>query len=702
MSTNSYRISGVCCATEEHVLRKKLDAVVGPGNYQFNLITSELRVEKEIADDDVLQHVRAAGFDARPQRQAEVPLTFWERHGLAITVAGAGALTIAGMVLADASPLFAHELLGLAIVGGGWNIFLKAFAALRLKTLDMNVLMSIAVLGALAIGRWGEAASVVVLFAVALMLEGYSTARARRALHALLSLAPQQARVLRNRVESEVPAESVSTGETVLIHPGERIPLDGIVLEGSSSVNEAPITGESLPVAKLPGGTVYAGSINDRGMLTVRTTAAYEDTTLQHMIHLVEEAQHRRAPVQSFIDRFARVYTPAVFAVAVAVAVLPPLLFSVPFQEWFYRALVLLVIACPCALVISTPVTLVSALTNAARHGILIKGGKSLEALSATRAVAFDKTGTLTEGRIRVTDAVTLDSLPHDAWLALAASIEQRSEHPLAAAIRDEGARLGFSPQPLEKFEVLPGRGVAAVIGGTSYHLGNTQLAGEIGFLTPDVAAAVNRFAGEGRTTMVLAQGKKPLGVIALEDTTRSQGPAALRALKASGIEHMIMLSGDHVDVAARIADDVGLEHVQGGLSPAEKAEAVGELKKRYGNVAMVGDGINDAPALATASVGIAMGVAGTDVALETADVVLMSDNLLKLPHVFGLSRLTIRIIRQNILIALGLKAVFLALALAGQATLWMALLADDGAALIVILNGLRVLGFTPPESRGG
>jgi len=703
-TANTYIVSGVCCSTEESVLRKKLDKTIGSGRYTFNLVTSELRVSPAIPAGDIIREVRTAGFDARVKRRIEERQRFWQRHGETFMTGAAMMMSFGGGLLETHDLIAGRGLLLSAILLGGWRIFLKAFAALRLRTLDMNALMSIAVIGALAIGKWTEAAMVIVLFAIALMLERRSTSRARRALQSLLALAPNQASLLRDGVETVVPADDVHPGDTVVVRPGERVPVDGIVVAGTSTVNEAPITGESVPVLKETGLPVYSGAINGRGVLTIRVTAEHEDSTLRRLIHLVEEAQTRRAPIQSSIERFSKVYTPSVLGIAILVAVVPPLFFAAPFEGWLYRALVMLVIACPCALVISTPVTLVSALTNAARAGILIKGGRYLEVLGKTQAIAFDKTGTLTEGRIRIVAVAPLGTISEDEAIRIAAAIEHHSEHHLAGAILEEAAvrNLQVNGRTVADFEALPGLGIRATIDGIRYFLGNRRFAEQENSLTAPLAETLDRFAARGLTTVVLARESVPVCVFALEDRARSHGRRAVEELRQLGIPRMIMLSGDQAAVAQRIAESVGLEYVRAGLLPEAKVHTVEELRTTYGTVVMVGDGINDAPALAAASVGVAMGVAGTDIALESADVVLMSDDLLKLPYLLRLSRKTLRIIRQNIAIALGLKAVFFLLNFAGHASLWMALLADDGATLAVILNGLRVLGRDSPVDAGG
>jgi len=693
-----YRVSGVCCSTEEGVLRKGLDGSLGKGAYDFNLLTMELTVAPEIEEGRVLREVRRTGFQARSLGQPAEAESCGRRHREGITTVTAAVMTAAGLLLdqADSASIAARALLLAAILLGGWRIFRKAWAAIRIRALDMNVLMSVAVAGALVIDRWGEGAAVIVLFSVALMLETYSAARTRKAVRSLLALSPQQCSVLRDGQEVTLPADEISPGETIVIRPGERIALDGVVESGTSSVNQMVITGESEPIGRSPGDPVFAGSLNGRGALTIRVTRRYEDTTLAHIVALIEESQKQRAPVQQTVDRFARVYTPAILAVAALVAALPPLLLAEPAGVWFYRSLVLLVIACPCALVISTPVTLVSALTAAARQGVLVKGGKHLETLSRTTVVALDKTGTLTEGQPRVTDVIPLNSLQREEILGIAAAMEHRSEHPLAEAIVAEAVRSGvtFRHLPVEAFEALPGSGIRARVGGTEYYLGNSRLSRERGFHSPAVEGHRERLGREGKTAIVLGRARQPLAVIALRDSARQRSREALEKLRQGGIRHLVMLSGDNEETAARVAGEMGIEHARAGLLPEQKVDAVRELQRRYGPVAMVGDGINDAPALAAASTGIAMGVAGSDAALETADVVLMSDEIQKLSALFALSRQAMAIIRQNIALALGIKLVFVLLSIAGMSTLWMALLADDGAALAVIANGLRLLRF--------
>lgn len=692
----SFFVSGVCCAAEEEIVRKHLDEIVGRDGYTFNMLTHELRLFDAAKGQQAAKQLDKAGFKTRSKEELQQPQPFWARHQEGISTGCATILAAAGMAAEylGAWELVAHGLLLSAIVIGGWRVFVKAWKSARTYAFDMNVLMTIAVVGALIIDKWSEGAAVIVLFALSLMLESYSSARTRRAIQSLMALSPEQASVLINGREETVAAKAVEPGQVVIVRPGERIPVDGLIVEGHSFLDQSVITGEAIPVKRTIGDRVFAGSVNGRGALRVQSTEAYEDATLARIVHLVEEAQLKRAPIQNFVDRFARIYTPAVLSVAIAVAVFPPLVLQASFEEWFYRALVLLVIACPCALVVSTPVTIVSALTRAARLGILIKGGKQIETLSKLRAVAFDKTGTLTEGQPSVTDIVLLNALSREQLLEIAATLEHRSEHPVAWAIIREADRhsIQYAHVGVEQFEALPGLGVKGTIGGEEYFLGNHELCEAQGLCSAAVEQVLDRLKQEGKTAVVLGKRGKALGVVAVRDPLRDQSKHTVQTLKTLGIRRVVLLSGDHETSVERLADEVGIDEHDGALLPQQKIELVESLKKRYGTVAMVGDGINDAPALACASVGIAMGVGGSDAALETADVVLMGDDLAKLPILIRLSRKAVSIVRQNIAIALSLKLLFLVLSVAGVATLWMAVLADDGAALIVILNGLRML----------
>ncbi len=617
-----------------------------------------------------------------------------------------------------------------AIVLGGRYIVPKGLRAARTGALDMNFLMTLAAAGALAIGEWGEAAAAMFLFAVAQHLEAASMDRARRAIRALMDISPAEATVIRDGVEARVPAAEVRVGETVVVRPGEKIPVDGRVLAGVSEVDQSPITGESVPVLREPGDEVFAGTLNGDGALEVLAEKPAEDTTLARIIHSVEEAQATRAPSQTFVDRFARVYTPAVVAIAALIAVVPPLVAGWAWGDWFYRALVLLVVACPCALVISTPVTIVSALAGAARDGILIKGGLHLENAGRARVVALDKTGTLTEGRPAVVDVVAFDDADPADLLALAAAAEARSTHPLARAIVERAEADGIAIPPASDAVAIPGKGHRARVGGTEVLVGSERLFVELGVDLAAHRALLDAHAARGRTAVIVATravgdvaaaasvrawtpgGSDPAGapgsagdvaaprlrgVIAIADRVRPAAASALRALHAAGIERVVMLTGDNEGAARAIADalggpGVGVDEVRAGLLPEDKVAAVRELRERHARVLFVGDGINDAPALAAADVGVAMGSAGTDVALDTADIALMADDLSRLPVAIRRARRAEAIVRANIAFALGTKAAFVALAAAGAATLWMAVLADMGASLLVVANGLRAL----------
>jgi Cd2+/Zn2+-exporting ATPase len=660
-------------------------------------------------------------------------------------LAGLLLLLAAGASLARLPYALVNGLLAASIALGGVFIFRKAWSSLRYNhELDINVLMTLAVVGALLIGEWAEAAVVVFLFSLGEALEGYTMDRARNAIRSLMSLAPAEATVLRPCLdcaghlgqplpggglyeggpcpwcephELAVPVEELAIGEVVLVRPGERIPMDGVVLAGRSAVNQAPITGESLPVDKAPGDEIFAGSINGNGALELHITRLAADNTLSRLIHMVEQAQAQKAPAQRWIDRFARVYTPAVVAIAAAVAVLPPLLFGQPLLDtasqtgWLYRALTLLVIACPCALVISTPVSIVSAISAAARHGVLVKGGVHLETLARVRVVAFDKTGTLTLGRPALTDAhctVHAGEIGEicaacDDVLALAAAVERRSEHPLATAVVQaaEARSLNGRYATALEVEALAGQGVSGQVNGARVAISSHRRIHELNLSHDDAfCSRVQRVEAAGQTTMLLHDEEGIRGYLAVADQVRPGSAAAVAGLKAAGIERVVMLTGDNARTAQAIATQAGIDEVRANLLPGDKVNAVEALLAERGAVAMVGDGVNDAPALARATVGIAMGGAGSDQALETADIALMGDDLRLLPFLVRLSRQTRRVILQNVGFSLAIKALFLALALAGMATLWMAVFADVGASLLVILNGMRLLRARPDGDR--
>jgi Cd2+/Zn2+-exporting ATPase len=570
------------------------------------------------------------------------------------------------------------------------------------RVMDIHVLMLIAVAGALILGEWLEAAAVVWLFGVSGWLEAQTMARARRAIRDLMTLAPTEALARRGGDVVTVPVTELVIGDLVLVRPGERVPVDGHVRSGESALNQAPVTGESFPVEKAVGDTVFAGSINGNGALDVEVTRLAEDSTIARIIHQVERAQARRAPTQTLVDRFARVYTPAVVGLAVLLAVVPPVIGTVEalawsggdWGVWAYRALVLLVVACPCALVISTPVTVVAALTVAARAGVLIKGGAHLERLGSVRCVAFDKTGTLTDGRVSVTDVFGVNGASAHDVLAVAASLEARSEHPIGRAIVGRARDAGLDVIAGERFRALPGLGAEALVAASVAVIGSHRFFESQQLCTEAVHARMAEIEAGGSTPVFVGQAGAALGVIGLADRLRDGSGDVVRALRAAGVEHVVLLTGDTRRSAEGIRIASGVDEVYADLMPADKVTLVEMLRREHGVVAMVGDGVNDAPALASSDVGIAMGSAGTDVAIETADVALMGDDLTQLPFALRLGRTTVRTIRVNVGIALGLKLAFVALASVGMATLWMAILADTGASLLVVANGLRGTGL--------
>jgi Cd2+/Zn2+-exporting ATPase len=574
----------------------------------------------------------------------------------------------------------------------------RAWRAARALVLDINVLMAIAVAGAMALGDWLEAAAVVWLFGLAQALEARSLDRARHAIRTLMQLTPDVAIVRRDGQELEVPATDVRVSDVVVIRPGQRLPVDGFVIAGESAVNQAPVTGESWPAEKGPGDEVFAGSINGDGALEIEAARPASDSTIARIVRLVEQAQQRRAPIQTFVDRFARRYTPAVVGLAVVLAVVPPLVlagaegWTRAFGEWSYRALALLVVACPCALVISTPVSIVSALTSAARQGVLIKGGAHLERLGSIRCLAFDKTGTLTHNNVVVTDVLGVDGASTTGVLTIAAALESRSEHPIGRAIVHRARTAGLDVVPGFGFRALPGLGAEAMVAAAPAIIGSHRLFEERRLCTAALHARVEEVEGRGGTPVLVSHGGAALGVIGLADRPRDAGREVVAGLRDQGVERMVLLTGDTRSSASAMLQGVGLDEAHAELLPGDKAAALAKLRETYGPVAMVGDGVNDAPALAAADVGIAMGGAGNDVALETADVVLMSDDLGKLPYAFRLSRATLRNIHANVTIALTLKLAFVILAAAGVATLWMAIVADTGASLIVTANSIRLL----------
>src|SRR5215212_7015641 len=687
------RVEGMDCASCAATVERRVAALPGVASATVNFAAGRLDAAHEPGLDlkEIEKAVEDAGYGVARGEEAERP-PFW-RTPRAISVLASAALFLVGLALSLAGVAGEEAQAGVyaaAIVVGGVPIFRAAVAGLRARHLDMNVLMSAATIGAVGIGEWAEAASVVVLFAAGNALQVYAIDRTRGAVRALVKLAPNEVLVRRGDAGVVVPASEVVVGETVVVRPGERLAVDGEVVEGSTAVDEAPVTGESVPVEKGAGDAVYSGSLNGQGGLLVEATKRAGDSTLQMIARLVEEAQATKAPAEQFVDRFSRVYTPVVVAVAVVLAVVPPLL-GAGFGEWFYRALALLIIACPCALVISTPVTVVSGIGAASRRGILVKGGATLEAAGRLKALAFDKTGTLTEGRPVVSRVVALDGHDEAGAVRLAAALERRSEHPLAHAILATAERYGASGiPPVINFRSVAGRGAEGEVEGRRYAIGSPRLFAEVGISLDGAKAVLEEAEREGETPVVLGDKDGPIAVFGLADATRSEARATLESLRSVGVNELVMLTGDAEGPARRTAEILGVGY-RAQLLPEQKVERVRELVAEYGSAGMVGDGMNDAPAMAASSVGFAMGAAGTDVALETADVALMQDDLPKLAEAVRLSRSAERIIKQNVVVSLLIKGLFVLLAPFGLVALWLAVLADMGTSIAVTLNGLRL-----------
>ena len=696
-----FLISNMDCATEEGEIRHAVDGIAGIRGLQFNLGDRQLVID---ADDEALQLalsvIRKAGFkpeavNDQTQKITIVTGLLSEKSKLAAALVLAIAAEALAFFFPDSFPfkLMGMGLAAVAIGLAGFSVYGKGLAALRNGRLNINALMSVAVTGAFLIGQWPEAAMVMALYAIAEIIEAYAVDRARNAIKSLLALAPEEAEVRQpDGSWIRITVKEVLVDAIVRIRPGERIPLDGVVTDGQSAIDQSPVTGESLPVEKTVGDEVYAGTINQAAALEIRVTAAASDSTLSRIIHAVAQAQSSRAPTQRFVDRFSEIYTPAVFFLAVAVAVITPWAMGWSWTEALYKALVLLVIACPCALVISTPVTVVSGLAAAARRGILIKGGVYLEEARKIKVVALDKTGTITEGKPRLVSFEPADTTISQLLLEqLAKSLASRSDHPVSKAIA-----AGLPPQTVEvnNFQAMSGRGVQGVINGQEYILANHRWIEERNQCSSELEAQLKTHEEAGRTVTLLADANRVLAVCAVADTIKPSSVEAIAELKTLNIA-AVMLTGDNIATARTVAAQAGITEVRGNLLPEDKLNAIAELQKKFGITAMTGDGINDAPALAQANIGFAMGGAGTHTAMEAADVVVMNDDIRRLAETVRLSQRTHAVLWQNITLALGIKLVFLLLALFDGASMWMAVFADMGASLLVVFNGLRLLRQT-------
>ncbi len=700
VTTAQFLITGLDCPDCAAKLGKTLARAEGIDAVDLNPMTGRLTVQHRSTPDEIVRLVAAAGYVAAPitgTRTTSSVFLFTNRRFLVTAIAGVLLVAAAALNRLGGETMHPYTVMLFlaAMLIGGYQTIRRGLLALKARTVDMNVLMTIAIIGASLIHEWSEGATVAFLYSVSNYLESFTLEKTRQSIRGLMELAPREALVRRNGVETRLPVEQVRPDDMVIVKPGEKIAVDGVVAVGASSVNQAAITGESLPVEKSIGDEVYAGTLNELGALEIRVTRLAEDSTLAKIVHLVEEAQSRRAPAQAFVDRFAAYYTPAVLAAAALFAVIPPLFFHGDWNWFFYRALTLVVVACPCALVISTPVAIITAIGNAARHGVLIKGGAYLEQAGRLAVIAFDKTGTLTRGRPEITDIVPLNGTDQPTLLAMAAAVETRSPHPLAEAVLRKARAEHIAVPATEAFTSLPGKGARATVAEREIIVGNPRLFAELGIDANAANEALAAFQRDGKTAMLVGDVRHVLGILAAADRVRPESRPTVQALHRAGIARVVMLTGDHPETARRIAAALGVDDFTADLLPADKVDAVRTLQG-HGAVGMVGDGINDAPALATADVGFAMGVAGTDTALETADIALMADDLAKLPYTIRLSRKALSIIRQNIAFSLLIKALAITLIFPGWLTLWMAVLADMGASLLVTLNGLRLLGERP------
>ena len=713
-----FRVEDMDCASCMATIRSGLEREPGFESLEGSPVSRRLQVrfDRSLTDAESLRRVIGdLGYRALPAASVdEQPIAIWRSRRAVLTYV-AGALFSAGLAvrLASGEGLATHDsgfgtppgpdgiLFLLAAFTGAWNFLPKAFGALRAGLLDMHVLMALAVIGAAAIGEYMEAGAIAFLFSFAELLEGFAVERANASVRSLMQLSPEVATVLRQGSEVQVPASEVVAGEEVVVRPGERIPVDGVILEGTSAVNEAAITGEAMPVDHGPGDEVFAGTIVHEGFLRIRSSRGAEGSTIARMIRLVEEAESRRAPSERFVEKFARIYTPAVTVAAALVILVPVVVFDGSFETWLLRGLTLLVIACPCALVISTPVSVVSAVTSAARNGVLIKGGESLERMGEVTVMAFDKSGTLTHGRANLSRIHVFDGLSEDEALSLAAAAETRSEHPLGKAIVRAARLRGvpFEDRRVDAFEALPGRGVRATVDGAPYVVERATRPEE---LPP--GGALDDMKRLGQSVVLLARAGEeasennlPIALLALDDEPRRELRGLFGDLRSAGIRRLVVLSGDHAAAVGVVGEAAGADEVRAGLDPEEKVDAVQDLESEYGPVAMVGDGINDAPALAAASVGIALGAAASDAALETSDIALMGDDLGRLPYVVTLARKSRRVIRQNIGAAILLKSLLAVGVPLGAVSLIVAVLVGDmGASLAVTANALRLARVSP------
>ncbi|RHH66695.1 MULTISPECIES: heavy metal translocating P-type ATPase [Vagococcus] len=697
-SSKTYRVEGLSCTNCAAKFEKNVKSIEGVTDAKVNFGAGKIKVEGTSS----IQEIKSAGAfenliiqdEDNQESEGEQKDSFLKRNWTLVISVILIAIAFYFRSTAGENDIITKSLFISAIVIGGFSLFTEGIKDLLKLNFSMEVLMTVAIIGASIIGEWAEGSIVVILFAVSEALERFSMDRARQSIRSLMDIAPKEALIRRNNEEKMINVSDIQIGDIMIIKPGQKIAMDGVVIKGHSAVNQAAITGESVPIEKQIKDEIFAGTLNEEGILEVEVTKHVNDTTIAKIIHLVEEAQGERAPAQAFVDNFAKYYTPSIMAISALIIIIPPLFFGGDWNKWLYQGLSLLVVGCPCSLVISTPVSIVSAIGNSAKNGVLVKGGIYLEEIGGLKAIAFDKTGTLTKGTPSVTDFVVSDTNQENQYLSIISALEILSQHPLASAILKEADRRESNYQMIDimNFKSVTGKGIKGDYQGTTYFVGSPKLFDSELIRQASVMKNYEKLQEQGKTVMIFGTAQNILAIIAVADELRKSSSEVIAKLHQLGIEHTIMLTGDNIRTAKSIGEQVGVTDIKGDLMPQDKLDYIKELKEKYGKVAMVGDGVNDAPALASATVGIAMGGAGTDTALETADVALMGDDLQKLPFIVNLSRKTLKIIKQNITFSLSIKFLALLLIIPGWLSLWIAIVADMGATLLVTLNGLRLM----------
>lgn len=697
-SSKTYRVEGLSCTNCAAKFEKNVKSIEGVTDAKVNFGAGKIKVEGTSS----IQEIKSAGAfenliiqdEDNQESEGEQKDSFLKRNWTLVISVILIAIAFYFRATVGENDIITKSLFISAIVIGGFSLFTEGIKDLLKLNFSMEVLMTIAIIGASIIGEWAEGSIVVILFAVSEALERFSMDKARQSIRSLMDIAPKEALIRRNNEEKMINVSDIQIGDIMVIKPGQKIAMDGVVIKGHSAVNQAAITGESVPIEKQNKDEIFAGTLNGEGILEVEVTKHVNDTTIAKIIHLVEEAQGERAPAQAFVDNFAKYYTPSIMAISALIIIIPPLFFGGDWNKWLYQGLSLLVVGCPCSLVISTPVSIVSAIGNSAKNGVLVKGGIYLEEIGGLKAIAFDKTGTLTKGTPSVTDFVVSDTNQENQYLSIISALEILSQHPLASAILKEADRRESNYQMIDimNFKSVTGKGIKGDYQGTTYFVGSPKLFDSELIRQASVMKNYEKLQEQGKTVMIFGTAQNILAIIAVADELRKSSSEVIAKLHQLGIEHTIMLTGDNIRTAKSIGEQVGVTDIKGDLMPQDKLEYIKELKEKYGKVAMVGDGVNDAPALASATVGIAMGGAGTDTALETADVALMGDDLQKLPFIVNLSRKTLKIIKQNITFSLSIKFLALLLIIPGWLSLWIAIVADMGATLLVTLNGLRLM----------